>query len=69
MNKTSILALVFIFGIPQFGINPLYNEIDLLVRSYGYGSIITVLIFFVFLTLITDLINTPFGLYRTFVIE
>ena len=40
-----LVSLAFIFGIPQFGINPLYNEIDLLVRSYGYGSIITGLIF------------------------
>ena len=64
-----LVSLAFIFGIPQFGINPLYNEIDLLVRSYGYGSIITGLIFFGFLTLITDILNTPFGLYRTFIIE
>ena len=41
-----LVSLVFIFGVPQFGINQLYNEIDLLVRSYGYGSIITGLIFF-----------------------
>ena len=64
-----IVSLVFIFGIPQIGISPLYNEIDLLVRSYSYRSIITGLIFFAYLTLITDLLNTPFGLYRTFVIE
>ena len=64
-----LVSLLFIFGIPQFEIKPLYNEIDLLVRSYGHGSIITGLIFFALLTLITDVLNTPFSLYRTFVIE
>ena len=64
-----LFSLVFIFGFPQMGIDPLYNEIDQFVRLYGYGNILTGLMFFGLLTIITDLLNTPFGLYRTFVIE
>ena len=62
------VSLIFIFGIPKFGINPIYNEIDQFIRLYGHGSIVAGLMFFGLLTLITDLINIPFNLYSTFVI-
>jgi len=64
-----LVSLMFIFGFPQLGINPVYNEIDQFVRLYGYGNIVAGLMFFGLLTLITDFINIPFGLYKTFVIE
>ncbi len=57
-----IVSLIFIFG-------GIYNIIDELVRTAGYGSIVTGLFFFGLLSLITDIINLPFSLYRTFVIE
>ena len=56
------VSLVFIFG-------GVYNIIDLVARSYGYGNILTGLIFFGLLTIITDLISLPFSMYSTFVIE
>ena len=57
-----IVSLLFIFG-------GVYNIIDQFVRSFGYGDIVTGLFFFVGLFIITDVLNLPFGLYRTFVIE
>ena len=57
-----IVSLVFIFG-------GVYNIIDQFVRSFGYGDILTGLFFFGGLFIITDILNLPFGLYRTFVIE
>jgi len=57
-----IVSLAFIFG-------GVYNIIDQIIRSSGYGDIITGLFFFGGLFIITDLLNLPFSLYRTFVIE
>ena len=57
-----ILSLIFIFG-------GVYNIIDLYVRSIGYGDILTGLLFFGSLTILTDILSLPFGLYSTFVIE
>jgi len=57
-----IVSLVFIFG-------GVYNIIDQFVRSFGHGDIVTGLFFFGGLFIITDILNLPFGLYRTFVIE
>ena len=57
-----IISFIFIFG-------GVYNMVDQFVRSIGYGDIVTGLFFFGLLTIITDIINLPFGLYRTFVIE
>ena len=59
-----LVSLMFIFGFPHLGINPVYNEIDQFVRLYGYGNIVAGLMFFGLLTLITDFINIPFGLYK-----
>jgi len=57
-----IVSLIFIFG-------GVYNIIDQFVRSAGYSEILTGLFFFGGLFIITDLLNSPFELYRTFVIE
>jgi len=57
-----VLSLIFIFG-------GVYNIIDLYVRSVGYGDILTGLLFFGLLTILTDILSLPFGLYSTFVIE
>jgi len=57
-----IVSLLFIFG-------GVYNIIDQFVRSFGYGDILTGLFFFGGLFIITDILNLPFGLYRTFVVE
>jgi len=56
------VSLIFILG-------GLYNTLDLYVRSLGYGSILTGVCFFATLSIITDLLNMPFSLYSTFVIE
>ena len=57
-----IISLILICG-------GFYNLIDEFVRTAGFGSIVTGLFFFGFLSLLIDLINLPFGLYSTFVIE
>ena len=57
-----ILSLIFIFG-------GVYNVIDQYVISFGYNNIITGLLFFGLLTVLTDLLSLPFSLYSTFVIE
>ena len=57
-----MLSLFFIFG-------GIYNFIDQYVISFGYNSILTGLLFFAILTIITDVLSLPFSLYSTFVIE
>jgi len=57
-----MISFIFIFA-------GVYNIVDQFVREIGYGEIVTGLFFFGLLTIITDIINLPFGLYRTFVIE
>ena len=57
-----IISLAFILG-------GIYNVIDLYVRDLGYGAEVTGLCFFGLLFIITDLLNIPFSLYKTFVIE
>ncbi len=46
-----------------------FNYIDIFVRSFGYGTIITGLLFTGLLALLSFLIGLPFSLYSTFVIE
>ena len=46
-----------------------FNFVDLWLRGFGYSPIISGLIFFGVLFFIQDIINTPFSLYRRFVIE
>ena len=57
-----IVNLTFIFG-------GIYNYIDILVRNYGYDANLTGLLFFGFLFIINDILNIPFSLYKTFIIE
>ena len=57
-----IVNLSFILG-------GFYNTIDLYVRGFGYGSEVTGLLFFGLLFVINDLLNIPFSLYKTFIIE
>ena len=59
---TLLVNLLFIFG-------GFYNVVDQFVRNMGYGNTITGLLFFGLLFILTDIINVPFNLYRTFVIE
>lgn len=46
-----------------------FNSIDLYARSFGYGEIITGLIFTAILLLLLLLLNLPFSIYSTYVIE
>tara|TARA_B100000579_G_scaffold398222_1_gene378342 strand:- start:421 stop:1659 length:1239 start_codon:yes stop_codon:yes gene_type:complete len=57
-----ILSLTFIYG-------GVYNSIDQYAISFGYSNIMTGLLFFAFIIIITDLLSLPFNLYSTFVIE
>ena len=57
-----IVNLTFIFG-------GIYNYIDILVRNYGYDANLTGLLFFGFLFIINDILNIPFSIYKTFIIE
>ncbi len=57
-----IINLSFIFG-------GFYNIIDQFIRKYNYSDEITGLFFFGILFIVTDLLNTPFSIYKTFVIE
>ena len=57
-----IVNLTFIFG-------GVYNYIDILVRNYGYDANLTGLLFFGFLFIFNDILNIPFSLYKTFIIE
>tara|TARA_B100001029_G_scaffold179232_1_gene188040 strand:+ start:9984 stop:11228 length:1245 start_codon:yes stop_codon:yes gene_type:complete len=63
---TSTFSTIFILVIIQFGI---FNDVDIFVRKFGYGEIINGLLFFGILTIINDLLNTPFSIYKHFVIE
>ena len=56
------VSLTFILG-------GLYNIIDLYVRDFNFSLEMTGLCFFGLLFIITDILNTPFSLYKTFVIE
>lgn len=46
-----------------------FNWIDMHARSFGYGSIITGLIFAGLLSLLSGVVSLPFSIYSTFVIE
>ena len=59
-NFILILAVIF-FG--------LFDTLDQYARSFGYSPLITGLIFFGIITIIQDILSTPFNLYSTFVIE
>ena len=57
-----IISLAFILG-------GFYNVVDMYIRSFGYGDILTGIFFFGILMIITDILTLPFSLYGTFVIE
>ena len=46
-----------------------FNWLDLIVRSWGYGSIVTGILYIFLLGLAGSLLSLPFDLYGTFVIE
>lgn len=46
-----------------------FNWLDSIVRSYASNSIAIALLFFAILILGSDIVNTPFALYKTYVIE
>ena len=52
-----------------FILSGFYNTVDLYVRNYGFNEILTGLLFFAFLFVISDVIRLPLSLYQTFVIE
>ena len=56
-----VILLVIFLGI--------FNILDLWIRDFGFSPLISGLIFFGVMFFIQDIINTPFSLYRTFVIE
>lgn len=46
-----------------------FNYVDIFARQFGYGDIVTGLIFTGSLALLSFLVNLPFSLYSTFVVE
>ena len=63
--NNSFILVVTIFFILAGG----FNHIDLLARSFGLNSIATGLLFTGILSLLLVIINLPFSIYSTFVIE
>ena len=59
-NFILILAVIFL---------GLFDTLDQYARSFGYSPLITGLIFFGIITIIQDILSTPFSLYSTFIIE
>ncbi|RZA02161.1 MAG: M48 family peptidase, partial [Proteobacteria bacterium] len=46
-----------------------FGAVDTYARSFGYGPIVTSLLFFLGLGLLSEIISLPFGYYSTFVTE
>ncbi len=46
-----------------------FNFVDIWTRGFGFGELVTGLIFFGVLFLLSDIVSIPFSLYHTFVIE
>jgi len=63
---SSTFNFIVILSVIYFG---LFNTLDQYVRSFGYLPLITGLIFFGIITIIQDIMSTPFSLYSTFIIE
>ena len=57
-----LLSLLLIFS-------GFYNTVDKFVIALGFNYILTGTLFFIVLILITDILATPFSLYKTFIIE
>ena len=64
-----IHSTVMLAGILLFIFSGIFNYIDQFARSFNYAEIITGLIFVAILFLITQVIDIPFSIYHTFVIE
>ncbi|MEI6847366.1 MAG: M48 family metallopeptidase [Chlorobiaceae bacterium] len=62
-STVDLLLLIFFWFTGGF------NLLDLFLRGYGYGSVITGVLYIEFLLLVQSLISLPFSIYRTFVIE
>lgn len=60
------LFSVFVLGFILFGG---FNAVDLLVRQLQFGSILTGLIYIFLLVLVSGILNLPFAVYSTFVLE
>ena len=65
-NLASTFNTALIIGFILFGG---FNLVDTFARGYGLSPLSTGLLFFASLFVLSDLINTPFSLYSTFVIE
>ena len=63
---SSTFNLLLILVVIYFG---LFDTLDQIVRSLEYSPILTGLIFFSIITIINDILTTPFSLYSIFVIE
>jgi len=63
---SSTFNFILILSVISFG---LFESLDQFARSFGYSPLITGLIFFGIITIIQDILSTPFSLYSTFVIE
>ncbi|WP_319778589.1 M48 family metallopeptidase [Maridesulfovibrio sp.] len=63
--SSSISTLVTILFIVWGG----FNLIDLWAHGFGYGPVVTGLIFYAGLAVLSDIASLPFSLYSTFVIE
>lgn len=62
----SIISLVLILGVLYAG---LFTAAVEFLHSFNYGTVVEGLLFFVGLTVLGTVINTPFGAFETFVIE
>ena len=63
---SSTFNFIVILSVIYFG---LFNSLDQYAQSFGYSPLITGLIFFGIITIIQDIMSTPFSLYSTFIIE
>ncbi|ACS81082.1 M48 family metallopeptidase [Maridesulfovibrio salexigens] len=63
--SSSVSTLITILFIVLGG----FNAVDLWANGFGYGEILTGLIFYAGLAVLSDIVSLPFSLYSTFVIE
>ncbi|MFW5499751.1 MULTISPECIES: M48 family metallopeptidase [unclassified Maridesulfovibrio] len=63
--SSSVSTLITILFILLGG----FNAVDLWANGFGYGEILTGLIFYAGLAVLSDIASLPFSLYSTFVIE
>ncbi len=63
--SSSVTTVITIMFITLGG----FNAVDLWANGFGYGQVITGLIFYAGLAVLSDIMSLPFSLYSTFVIE